>query len=287
MISIIIPSRTEIFLKRTIQDVLEKSVGEIEIFPILDGYDLKPDEIIEDKRIRYVKLPQSHHTQKRHGINKVVNNLAKGKYVMSLDAHCMLDYGWDEILLKDLNENEVTLPRRHRLDVDTWGMQSQSDNRPPIDYEYIMWPLKHNPVSFHGFKWDSRTLERWDIPIDETMLIQGSFWLMYKIWFNRCGFMSLEYQGWGSEGEEICLATYKNGGRVLSNKKTYFCHLHKGQKFGRMYFLPKSETRASIIYAYNFWVHENKDFFIKFINKFMPIPGWPNDWERQLYEKGQ
>lgn len=286
MISITIPSKTEIFLKRTIQDVLEKSVTEVEIFPVLDGYDLEPHEIIEDKRVHYVRLPKNYHTQKRHGINKVVNELAKGKYVMSLDAHCMLDLGWDEILLKDLNENEIVVPRRNRLDAKNWCLQPQSDQRPPIDYEYIMWPLQFNPIGFHGFKYDSKTLERWNIPIDETMEIQGSFWLMHKTWYQKCGFMRVEgYTGWGQEGEELVMTTYKNDGRVITNKKTWYAHLHKGKEYGRMYFLPKADTRASYFYAYDFWVNQNKDFFIKFIEKFWPIPGWPLDWTQQLYKK--
>jgi hypothetical protein len=284
MISIVIPSKNEIFLKKTIEDVLIKSVGAVEIFPVLDGYDIPKNEYIDDPRVKYVKLELTRHCKKRHGINLVLNNMSKGKYVMSLDAHCMLAHGWDEVLLKDLNDNEVVLPRRHRLDAENWCLQNQVDSRPPIDYEYIQWPLKHNPVSFHGFKWDSRTLERWNIPIDETMLIQGSFWLMHKTWFQKCGFMDIKYQGWGSEGEEVCLQTYKNGGRVLSNKNTYFAHLHKGAKYGRMYFLPKSETTASIVYAYDLWVHQNKDFFIKYIERFWPLPGWPSNWEKHIYK---
>jgi hypothetical protein len=288
LISIVIPSRGEIFLRKTIEDVLEKSVTEIEVFPVLDGYEPPENEIVEDSRVKYVRLAKSYHTQKRHGINKVINELAKGNYVMSLDAHCMLAMGWDEILLKDLAENEVTLPRRHRLDAINWCLQSQSDSRPPIDYEYIMWPLKFDPIGFHGFKWDDRTLARWDIKIDETMEIQGSFWLMYKTWFQKCGFMRTEgYTGWGQEGEEITMTTYKNGGRVLTNKNTYFSHLHKGKEFGRMYFLPKKDTRASLDYCYKYWTsNENRNFFVKFIEKFMPIPGWPQDFEEQIYSKG-
>ena len=283
MITIIIPSKTEIFLKRTIEDVLEKSVGEIEIYPVLDGYDLKDGEKVIDSRVHYIKLPPTRHCKKRHGINKVVNELAKGKYVMSLDAHCMLDYGWDEVLTKDLNENEVVVPRRQRLDAANWCLQPQCDNRPPIDYEYIMWPLKFDPVGFHGFKWDERTLKRWDILIDEVMEIQGSMWVMNKSWFQRCGFMDLKYQGWGQEGEEIVFTTYKNDGRVIVNKKTWYAHLHKGKEYGRMYFLPKSETRTSYLYCYDYWTKKQRTFFVKFIEKFMPIPGWPLDWTKQIY----
>lgn len=204
---------------------------------------------------------------------------------MSLDAHCMMARGFDEVLKKDLNDNEVVTPRRQRLDAINWCLQKQIDDRPPIDYEYIMWPLQFDPIGFHGYKWDTRTLERWDILIDETMEIQGSCWLMYKSWFQKCGFMKISgYTGWGQEGEEVVMNTYKNKGRVLTNKKTYFCHLHKGREFGRMYFLPKVETRKCNAYCYDYWVNKNKDFFVNFINRFMPIPGWPQNFEKKLYE---
>ena len=192
MLSIIIPSRNEIFLQRTIQDVLEKATGEIEIYPILDGYEPPSEELIDDIRVKYIRLTQKSYTQKRHGINLVVS-ICKGKYVMSLDAHCMMAKGFDEVLTHDLEEDWVALPRRNRLDAENWCIQKQCDNRPPIDYEYLMYPAKFKPPGFHGFKWDDRTYQRWDIKVDETITMQASCWIMHKSWFKKNGFMqSLE-----------------------------------------------------------------------------------------------
>jgi len=201
-----------------------------------------------------------------------------------LDAHCMVDEHFDEVLQRDHKDNWVQIPRRHRLDAENWCIQKQSDDRPPIDYEYIMWPLKFDIPALHGFKWDARTRERWDIKIDDTLEFQGSCWFMTKKWFKERGFMSIKYQGWGNEAEEISMETWKNGGEVKSNSNTFYCHLHKGRRWGRMYFMGKTENRKSYAYSYNHWVHENKDFFIKIINKFMPLPGWPDGWERKIYE---
>ena len=203
---------------------------------------------------------------------------------MSLDAHCMMAPGFDEQLVKDHQPNWVQVPRRNRLDAENWCIQTQSDSRPPIDYEYTMWPLKFTPPSLHGFKWDARTLERWDTPIDDTMHIQGSCWFMTKDWFNKCNFMDLKYQGWGQEGEEIVLQTYFKGGNVKTNKNTWYAHLHKGKKHGRMYHLKISETRASSAYAYDYWVIKNRDFYTKFIERFWPLIGWPKDWRNLLWK---
>ena len=133
MLTVVIPSKHELFLKRTIEDVLEKATGDIEVLPVLDGYDLPPEQIITDPRVRYVKLSAKPYSQKRHGINKAISE-CNGEYVMSLDAHCMMAKGFDEQLIKDHEPNWVQIPRRNRLDAEHWCLQPQSDSRPPIDY---------------------------------------------------------------------------------------------------------------------------------------------------------
>jgi len=285
MISIAIPSKNEKFLQKTILDILEKATGEVEIFPILDGYEPLAEEIVNDPRVNYIRLPATEYSKKRQGINKMVE-ICNGDYVMSVDAHCMFAKGFDEQLVKDHQPNWVQIPRRHRLDAENWCLQTQSDDRPPIDYEYIMFkPLLVNNEGLHGFKWDERTLSRLDIPIDDTLTFQGSCWFMSKDWYKERGFMSLDYQGWGQEAEEISFETWKNGGRVVTNKNTWYAHLHKGKKYGRMYRLSKDENRKSYEYSYQKWINQEKDFFISLINKFMPLPGWPRDWEKILWKQ--
>ena len=136
-LTVIIPSKTEIFLKQTIEDVLKNATGDIEVIPVVDGYWPPPEEVVSDIRVKYIHLEPSMSAQKRHGINRAVQE-STGDFVMSLDAHCMVAPGFDEQLIKDHNPNWVQVPRRHRLDAENWCLQTQSDNRPPIDYEYIM-----------------------------------------------------------------------------------------------------------------------------------------------------
>jgi len=282
MLSVIIPSRTERFLDNTIRDVLEKATGKIEVIPVLDGYE--PPELIEDERVKYLSLPKSRNTQKRHGINKAVS-ICKGDYVMSLDAHCMMDKGFDEKLAEAHHPNWVQIPRRNRLDAENWCLQDQCDDRPPIDYEYIMFAPLIKDRSIHGFKWDKRTLDRWDIPIDDTVEFQGSCWFMTKDWYHKMGFMQVEgYTGWGQEAEEISLTTWKNGGEVKTNKTTWYAHLHKGKKYGRMYWMSREECRRSYAYSFQKWLIEEKEFFINLIERFSPLPQWPENWKEKLWK---
>ena len=284
MVSIAIPSRTEIFLQQTILDILKNATGEIEILPILDGYEPPANEIVDDPRVRYIRLPKVLHSQKRHGINKAVAE-AKGEYVMSVDAHCMFAPGFDEVLVRDHQPNWVQIPSRHRLDAENWKLQDQVDDRPPIDYEYIMFYPLMKDKAIHGFKWNERTIARKDIMIDDNLHFQGSCWFMTKEWFNKMGFMQIEgYTGWGQEAEEIGFTTRLNGGRVVTNKNTWYAHLHKGVKYGRMYWLSREENRRSYAYSYNKWVIENKGFFITTIEAFAPLPSWPGNWKDILWK---
>ena len=51
LVSIIIPSRNEPFLQHTIDDILAKAAGEIEVIVVLDGY-WPTFELKQDPRVR-------------------------------------------------------------------------------------------------------------------------------------------------------------------------------------------------------------------------------------------
>ena len=283
MISIIIPSRTERFLNNTILDILDKATGEIEVIPILDGYEDTPYEKITDSRVKYISIPNTGELTKRQGVNAGVS-ISKGEYVMWCDAHCAFDKGFDEILARDCEDNMVMVPRRRRLLVEGWV--GTNYNKPPIDYEYFMWQKIAGPDKrFSGYKWDVKTLANMDKPIDDIFTAQGSFFFMTRKWFDKCKFMRIEgYTGWGQEGEEICMETIRQGGRAVVNKNTWYAHLHKGKTYGRMYHWKRRQITPSYEYAHKYWVHEQKEFFIKLIERFGPMPNWPSNWQDIIYK---
>jgi len=285
MLSIIIPARTEKFLNRTIQEILDKATGEIEIFPVLDGYELKDEhqldyEPIIDPRVKYISIPNNGQRQKRMAINAAVS-ISKGEYIMWIDAHCAIAKGFDEVLCRDCEDDMVMVPRRYKMDPKKWDRAEWKD-RPPIDYEYFMWQYLKKKRRLAGYRWDDRSEKRKDIMIDNIFTCQGSLIFMTRKWFDKMGFMKTEgYTGWGQEGEEVCLTTLLNGGRAVVNKNTWYAHLHKGQMHGRMY--KWTSVQQSYDYSFNYWVHENKDFFIKLIEKNLPIPNFHSDWQEKLY----
>lgn len=273
MLSVIIPSRQERYLNRTIQSVLDNATGEIEVFPVLDGYWLPESELIGDDRVKYIRLPNNGQMQKRQGINAAVS-LAKGEFVMSLDAHCMVAPGFDVILTRDCTDNMVMIPRRYKLDPDKWCFKDE-EGRPPIDYEYWKWS-SFNEGYLKNYRWDARSLDRQNIAIDDMLTFQGSCWVMRKDYFERMRFMDTKlYTGWGQEDVELGLETWLNGGRVVVNKNTFYAHLFKGKTYGRMYKANQRQHEISRRRAFEHWCLERREEFFNLLQRFAPIPNWP------------
>jgi len=277
LVSIVIPSRQERFLNDTIKDVLANADGAIEIFPVLDGYDLPPDQRIVDERVKYITIPDNGWMQKRQGVNAAIS-ISQGKYVMSLDAHCMVAKGFDEVLQRDCEENWVVIPRRYKLDPLTWTTKNHLDNTLPVDYEYWLYFEYANNGFLKPYRWDSRAIERKDIMIDDTLTMQASCWFMHRSWFDERGFMNHKrYTGWGQEDVEIAMETHTNGGRMMVNKNTWYAHLYKGHSFGRFYKSNFSQWRMTKEYGHKYWAIDRKDQLLKVMKPFAPIPNWPEE----------
>lgn len=283
MVSVIIPARNEIFLTKTIIDILEKATGNIEIIVVLDGYWPEAEErehwstpaIINDPRVHYL------HHGKKLGMRPAINNgvsIARGEYLLKCDAHVMFAEGFDEVLKADIEDNWIVIPRRKRLDAERWNIQDVG--KPDIDYEFLGSP------AYKGAKgqiWTERILERLDKEeylLDENLTFQGSCWFMTKNHFTeRLGGMQVEgYGRFVREAQEIGLKTWLGGGKVMTNKKTWYAHLHKGRKYGRMYFLNKIEMIEGEKYCDDYWFNNRYPDAIHdlawLIERFMPVPTW-------------
>lgn len=211
MISIVIPARNEKYLNRTVEDLLEKAQGEIEIIMVLDGYWEAP---IDDPRVKVIH--RGNVRGMRAGINAGVA-IAKGKYILKTDAHCMFAHGFDIELQKSCEDDTVIVPRRYRLDPEKWEIIN--DGRPPIDRMLLSPDL-------HGKDWQAGNHH--DQPIEETPSSQGSCWFMKRSYFYKLELMDEKTYGtFWSEFQEIGLKCWLSGGRVLVNKKTWYAHWHK------------------------------------------------------------
>lgn len=292
MLSVVIPSRNEIFLNRTIIDLLNKAQGEIEIIAILDGYWPQEErrqfwstpQLIDDPRVTYIHkdIPEG----MRAGINSGAE-VATGEYIMKVDAHCMFDEGFDIKLAEDCEENWVIIPSRYSLDAERWKID---ESRPRRDYHYLCFPEigKPHDDGMHGVEWLERGKERSDPKhdIDDNMSFQGSCWFMHKEWFtNFLRGMSEDsiYAGWAQEPTEIGNKTWLGGGEVKVNKKTWYAHLHKGRAYPRTYKVDERGIIEGHNYSAKFWMNNKWEKRIHdidwLIDKFWPVPTWPENWK--------
>lgn len=210
----IIPSRNEKYLNKTVESLLINAEGEIEIICILDGY---WDAPIGDPRVKVVHFGES--KGMRNGINAGVA-LAKGEFIMKVDAHVMVAKGYDTELIKSCEDKTVVVPRRYRLDVENWKVIE--DGRPPID-RMLLTP------DLHGKDWQAGNHA--DQDIEETPSSQGSCWMMKKDYFYELELMDeATYGTFWSEFQEIGLKCWLSGGRVLVNKRTWYAHWHKKER---------------------------------------------------------
>ena len=268
MVSIVIPSRNEKYLQKTIQDLLTKAKGEIEIIAILDGWWQEANEIVNHPSVKYI------HFSDARGMRNAINSgvaIAKGEYILKLDAHCMVGEGYDEVLKASCEDNCVVVPRRYRLDPDKWCIRE--DKPTPIDYMYLSKDL-------HGVIWDEKNndpeLEK--KKIDDLMSSQGSCWLMKKKYYQELELLDeASYGTFYNEFQEIGLKCWLSGGRVIVNKNTWCAHWHKTKDVGRGYTLNKGEQERAVAFTEKWkdkgW-HKQIHPISWLVEKFKPVPTW-------------
>ena len=277
-VSVLIPSRTEKFLPQTVTDILQKG-GDVEVIVVLDGY--WEASLPDDKRLHIIHRGAARGM--RDGINSAVA-IAKGEYLMKVDAHCMFGEGFDEILQADCADNWIVIPRRYSLDAENW----KCNDKEPIDSMHYFYPYAHpDDLGLHGRPWMERARARKDVLIDEDITFQGSCWFMTRKHWDRniVSLSEIGYETFMGEPQEIGFKTQLGDceGKVMVNKKTWYAHLHKGKTYGRMYYMANSERKRGNDYSFDYWWNnrwtERKHDIEWLIDRFHPMPGWADDWK--------
>lgn len=293
MVSVVIPSRSAQWLKQTVADLFLKAEGEIEVIVVYDGRWPEPEEMPADDS----RLIQIHHGvhQDNLGMRESINVgvlASKGEYIMKIDEQCMVDQGFDLKLAKDCEDNWVVIPRRKRLEPETWTLVE--DGRNPIDYMYIEYPYAKpydKTQGLHGAEWKQRFYDNKDIMIDDTPTMQGSCYFMTRKHWDELGELNSELYGtFTMEAQEIGMKTWLSGGRIVVNKNTWYAHWHKGTK-GKGYGFSNAQYRRHMegtergrTYAISYWLYteDYKYNWEWFVNKFPDMPGWGVDWKERL-----
>lgn len=283
-VSVLIPSRNEKYLNKTIEELFIKAAGEVEVIVVQDG---PPYQAVPARRNLTVLC------EPQRGLKESCNQaatLATGDYFMKIDAHCSISEGWDVELQKACEDNWVVIPRLYVLDAENWRWQDKRF----YDYFYLCCPLTDKRLfRFQaGGHWPQRTQERLGIgPIDDTMQFQGSCWFLTRkhFWEHLKGWVGNDFNGCAQEPTTIGLQTWLGpwDGRCVVNKNVWTAHMHKGRQHARGYPASQRTINAGYTYDAEFWMLGKWPLAAHdvgwLVEKFAPVPTWPENW-RELWE---
>ena len=246
-LSVVIPSYKDPWLINTINSLLKHSElgDQLEVIAVLDGY--WPEfELVQDPRVRYI------HLGKNVGMKEAINTgvrIARGEFIMRTDEHCDFGQGYDRILTEACEPNWIVTARRYFLDPDKWEIM----DIPYIDYEKLVTQTIGDAKKYTGFPWKERKEERKDIMIDETMAMQGSMWVMARVWWDKVigELVSGSYGTHYQDQHEMIFKTWRAGGKIMVNKNTWFAHRHNS--FPRRHTISHGTQEKELQAFYDYW----------------------------------
>lgn len=115
-LSVLIPARNEMFLAKTVEGLLENMRGNTEIIVGLDGEWANPG-LPEHPRVTVIYVNTS--IGQRAMTNQLCR-LSESKYVMKLDAHCIVDEGFDVKLMDKITDDMTIVPMMRNLHAFDW-----------------------------------------------------------------------------------------------------------------------------------------------------------------------
>jgi glycosyltransferase involved in cell wall biosynthesis len=301
-LSILIPSRNEMFLARTIQDILENIEGDTEVIVVLDGEWADPP-LVQHPKVTIIHHPIS--IGQRAATNEAART-STAKYLMKVDAHCAFDKGFDMKMMVDMREDWTVAPLMRNLHAFDWVCKKCGDRRyqsptptscPKCDNKTeferdVVWIAKKSPQSvsfcfdaephFNYFGEFSKRPEGQG-ELTESMSLQGSCFMMTRDKYFELGICDEAFGSWGSLGIEVACKTWLSGGKVMVNHKTWYAHMFRtqGGDFGFPYHLSGNQINGAKKYAKDLFFNNKWDKQIRplswLVERFWPVPGWTEE----------
>lgn len=297
-LSILIPARNEMFLARTIEDILEKIEGDTEVIAVLDGAWADPP-IPDNKQVTLIYNSVS--IGQRASINKAAK-LSKAKYLMKVDAHCAFDKGFDVKMMREIHDDWTMVPLMKNLHAFDWvcpegHRRYQGPSGPCREcgketFRDVVWIAKDGPNSVSycfdsspHFKYFTKYSKRPEGQgeITETMSLQGSSWMLTRDKFWELEVCDENFGSWGSQGIEVAVKTWLSGGKVMVNHKTWYAHMFRtqGGDFGFPYPISGRDQEKAKSYARDLFFNNKWDKQIHplswLVEKFWPVEGWTEE----------
>lgn len=303
-LSVLIPSRNEEWLARTIADLTEHMRGDTEVIAVLDGAWANPP-LPQHPRVQVLYLPQA--VGQRAATN-LAARMSSAKYLMKVDAHCAFAEGFDLTLMERMEPDWTVVPVMRNLHVFDWvctACQHRRYQGPTAPCEKcgsqmareVVWFPKPSPQSkaycfdstphFQYFREYSKRPEA-QSDLTESMSLQGSCFMIARDRYWALNICDESFGSWGSQGIEVACKSWLSGGRVLVNHRTWYAHMFRtqGGDFSFPYPISNAQQEAAKKHARDLFFNNRWEKQVRplswLVEKFWPVPGWTDDDLRQL-----
>jgi len=301
-LSVLIPARNEAHVTRTVETVLANIRGDTNIIVVLDG-NWSDTTILDHPRVHLIY----HATPigQRHSVNEAAR-ISTAKYVMKLDAHCMVSEGFDVTLMAPYETGEIgmdttTVPRMLNLHAFNWvcdgcGHETYQGPIPETcalcqgvpHHQKIIWQPRMNRISdFSRFSTVPK-FEYWrqyrDRPeakgeLADLMCHVGAGWMLPRERYWKLGGLDEGHGHWGQMGIEVSCKAWLSGGRQIVNKRAWYAHLFRTQKgFSFPWPMKERDAEKAREYSRSLWFENAWPQQVRplswILEKFAPVPDW-------------
>lgn len=329
-LSILIPARNEEYLSITVDNILKNIRGDkTEILVGLDGEWANPP-IKDDPRVIILYKNES---VGQRAMTNALCRLAKGKYVMKIDAHCAVDEGFDVKMIdayKEVGDDVTMIPALYNLHAFNWKCNKcgnvwyqsptpkmcylpgesrrpnpKCDNKTDFTKIIVWEPRKGRRSEAYRFdtdlhfQYDRNQMRRSVGDFCESMSIQGSCFMLTREKYWELDISSEKFNSWGQQGVEVACKTWLSGGKVLTNKRTWYAHMFRtqGGDFGFPFPLKQKEVDenrklSKDLFFYNSWEGQKLPL-AWLVEKFKPLdnpnregsaPDWHTPEGKDIYD---
>ena len=307
-LSVLIPARNEMFLNQTLESVLSAIRADTEVVVVLDGqWGVEP--VPDHERVTIVYHPES--VGQRAATNEAAR-IARGRYVMKLDAHCSVGEGFDAVMLEDMQPGWTMVPMMYNLHAFDWVCRECGHRRyqgptpkgcekcgGPVEREMVWQPRPSPCTTAMRFDrdlkfayWSGYKKRQGGAELRETMSLLGACWMLERERYFELDICDEGHGGWGQQGTEVACKTWLSGGRLVCTTRTWFAHMFRtqGGDFGFPYPISGKDTSRARKYSQDLWRADDPAQMPRWdgavhplswlVEKFAPVPGW-EDWEKE------
>lgn len=310
-LSVLIPARNEMFLSRTVEGVLKNIRGNTEVIVVLDGAWADPP-VRSDDRLTII------YNKKALGQRAATNQacrLSKAKYVMKLDAHCIVDEGFDVKMMALMKDHYTMVPVMYNLHAFDWVCQKCGDRQyqgPSEKYKKcdkcdgervkeIVWkPRLNKKTTAYRFDkdlkfqyWgDYKERQKSQGDLGDSLSILGACFMLTRERYWALNICDEGHGSWGQQGTEVSLKTWLSGGEVKINMTTWFSHMFRtqGGDFGFPYPLSGGDVDRARRYSRGLFLDGKWEKAIHplswVLDKFYPVPDWHDIKVKDANRKG-